>query len=114
MNTEQRLELRRKVQDDARRRFWAEYDRDSYECPACERDDVPFEVHHRDGDWLNGHPINLRGTCHQCHAGEHRRREAVERVEAMKAEFAELVAPDETEDVVERDERATLAEVISA
>lgn len=83
MQVDLRERLRMRSRAAARRRFWAEHDRDEYECPGC-GSDGPFEVHHRDGDWLNNHPLNLIGVCHGCHADEHRRRATMRNLNAWK------------------------------
>ncbi|MCD2204434.1 HNH endonuclease signature motif containing protein [Halobacterium sp. KA-6] len=73
LSSRRRLELR--VRDRHRERFWTEYDRESYTCPSCGYEargvDGEFHVHHIDGDWLNGHPLNLIGLCARCHKRVH-------------------------------------------
>ena len=63
-----------KTRETARERYWDVYDRDTYECPVCSASDVPFHVHHIDGDALNNHFVNLIGICARCHRQEHKRR----------------------------------------
>lgn len=58
------------------RRYWNTVDRSSYSCPSCGQSASGigdgFEVHHRDGDPLNGHMTNLVALCHHCHVSAHR------------------------------------------
>jgi len=76
--------LLRRLRKTARDLFWSEFDKIEYECPACGRDDVAIDVHHRDGDPFNNHPMNLIGVCPQCHADEHRRRRRQESLNEWK------------------------------
>ncbi|AFH21813.1 hypothetical protein OSG_eHP10_00015 [environmental Halophage eHP-10] len=61
------------------------------ECLACGYNGY-IEVHHIDGDWLNNHPMNLAPLCRACHYDAHRTERANERIQQMKADFAELTA----------------------
>jgi 5-methylcytosine-specific restriction endonuclease McrA len=57
-----------------RERFWAEHDKDDYECPNCGsgRSEVRrFEVHHIDGHPANGSMDNLIAVCRSCHEAIH-------------------------------------------
>jgi len=36
-------------------------------CATCDRDDVPLQVHHIDGNWRNNALHNLIGLCPDCH-----------------------------------------------
>jgi hypothetical protein len=47
----------------ARERYWNRYDRESHACASCGRENVPLEVHHRDGDYLNNQLVNLVPVC---------------------------------------------------
>jgi len=54
--------------------YWVCMDKESYQCPDCGRecDDVNrFEVHHIDGNPLNGLPENLIALCKRCHLWRH-------------------------------------------
>lgn len=56
--------------------YWSEREREEYECPHCGRgfEEVErFEVHHRDGNPLNGDSDNLVALCRECHYREHDR-----------------------------------------
>jgi len=92
LTPKKRLEL--KLRDTARETFWSEFDKDSYECPVCGRSDVPMDVHHRDGDPFNNHPINLIGVCDPCHRAEHKRRSKVESLNAWKEDFRRVCMSD--------------------
>jgi len=87
VNDEQRSELRRKTCRDARESFWSRYDKDSYECPICGVADARFDVHHRNGDWLDQRSLNLYAVCATCHRREHSRRAREERLTRMREEF---------------------------
>ena len=66
---------------------WSQYTRVSYlkkhlikerslKCETCsltewQNSDIPLEVHHKDGDRLNGSSINLDWLCVSCHKKEH-------------------------------------------
>ncbi|MDS0258529.1 HNH endonuclease [Haloarcula sp. S1CR25-12] len=91
--TTPRFRLRNKSRAQAREWYWNEYDRDSYECPTC-GGDGPFDVHHRDGDPLNNHPLNLVAICWLCHKSEHRRRRAVQRVQDWKDDYSDIIEVD--------------------
>jgi len=84
-----RARLKIKTRQTARSQFWDAHDRESYTCPGCESGG-PFEVHHRDGDPFNNHPLNLIAICHRCHVAEHRRRSTVTRVQGWKDEYSDL------------------------
>lgn len=60
------------------------------ECHACGATDS-VEVHHRDGDWLNNHPLNLTPLCHRCHRLVHRWKRSREQRREMRQEFVSLV-----------------------
>lgn len=91
MDSGSRKELRKRLQDDVRARYWDEYDRDTYECPVCGLDDVPLDVHHRNGDWMDNRFINLYAVCKRCHRREHARRMKRERLSQWKSEFGEYL-----------------------
>jgi len=74
LSTRQKLKI--KARNRHRRRFFEHVSIESYECPSCQRpfpssDTRVWEVHHRDGDALNGHPTNLVALCHRCHKRTH-------------------------------------------
>lgn len=73
----------------ARELYWSAHDESEAVCAACGRD-RPLDVHHRDGDPLNNHPINLIGVCKPCHHREHRMRNWHEELEAWKEGFLAL------------------------
>jgi len=55
----------------ARRSFWQEHSKSTYECPDCGRRKQQlrsgFEVHHIDGDPSNNNSQNLIALCRPCH-----------------------------------------------
>lgn len=86
-----RFQLRINCQQDHRRRYWIARDRSEYVCPMCNRPERrEFDVHHIDGDWLNGRLVNLVALCDQCHKRVHRVRDIVDRVGSWKQNFREL------------------------
>lgn len=54
--------------------WWANHDKDTYECPDCGRS-LPrageFDVHHIDEDPTNNDPENLIALCRRCHVWRH-------------------------------------------
>ena len=88
-----RERMLKKARDTGRMVFWSAFDREDYACPIC-GSDGPFEVHHRDGDALNNHLVNLIGICHLCHSAEHRRRKRLETLDNWKDGFAEALGVD--------------------
>ena len=89
-DTRQKLRLRACAS--ARKRFWSMHNRDEYTCPVCGIDakDRHFEVHHRDGDWLNNHAYNLVGLCYNCHWRVHRLENIHDRLSEWKSSLSEL------------------------
>ena len=83
LSPRQRLLIR--CRDTARKRFWRQHDRESYCCPICGYDGEALEVHHRDGDPLNNHLVNLIAICNRCHRAEHRRRATNKGISEWKA-----------------------------
>lgn len=55
----------------ARRKYWADKNKNTYRCPDCNRSKealrTGFEVHHKDGDPANNDPDNLIALCRPCH-----------------------------------------------
>ena len=87
--TTPRFRLRNKSRRQARELYWAENDRDSYECPACCASETAFHVHHRNGDPLDNRMVNLLAICAYCHRQEHRDRVAVRRMDEWRDKFAD-------------------------
>lgn len=89
-----RQQLARRVRNRHRKRFWKDRDRGEHTCDGCgcthAEAGFRWEVHHRDGDWLNGHPLNLAGICHRCHRLVHRTQRTVEDVAGWKSDLAAL------------------------
>ena len=79
-----------KARETAREIYWSEFDKTTHACGYCGRDHVPLDVHHRDGDWLNNHPMNLTALCKNCHKMLHRMRTTAESLGDWKAQIAEL------------------------
>ncbi|MFD1512667.1 hypothetical protein [Halomarina rubra] len=84
-----RAALHCKARHRAREVFWGVHDRDAYRCPSC-GGRGPFEVHHRNGDWLDNRRQNLIGVCHACHRRAHRERNTDARLAEWKSELAGL------------------------
>lgn len=82
-----RFLLKNALRKSARDRYWDEFDIEEYECPSCGISGVPFEVHHRDRDAFNNHPLNLIGLCVQCHRRAHR----LERIRNELSEWKERI-----------------------
>lgn len=89
-----REQLAIRVRNRHRKRFWQEHDRETHRCDGCRCDYATagfrWEVHHRDGDWLNGHPLNLVGICHRCHIATHRVQHRIADVGEWKDRFEGL------------------------
>lgn len=89
-----RRELKRRVRNRHRRRYWADHDREDHTCPCCGRgyEAVGFqwEVHHRDGDALNGLDYNLVAVCRRCHKLTHRSQRTVGDVNGWRGEYDTL------------------------
>jgi len=71
-----RLEAKKKARHRHRTAYWQQHARSSYRCPDCGRlESHPhvdrLEVHHKDGDPLNGAPSNLVALCRHCHQIRH-------------------------------------------
>lgn len=83
-----RRHLKLESRKTARERFWSHVDRQTYNCPMCGRTEAQvgatFHVHHRDGDWLNNHALNLVALCPRCHHRLHRMVQRAESLEAWK------------------------------
>lgn len=82
----------RRARKVARERFWSRFDRESYECESCSRDDVLLEVHHIDGDPFHNQMYNLAALCHRCHRICHKREVVTARVQQMREDFSKLTA----------------------
>lgn len=52
------------------------------ECLAC--GGPRHEIHHRDGDPFNNHPMNLIPLCHRCHKAVHHMDRTVEGLQEWK------------------------------
>lgn len=78
-----RRRLKIKTRTRHRQRFWSYHDQESYECPSCGRGyetvGQRWDVHHKDGDALNGHIFNLVALCYRCHKHTH----AITRIKAQ-------------------------------
>jgi len=87
-----RFRLFVKARASARGWYWDEYDRSDYECPTCgvHASETAMHVHHRDGDPLNNHPLNLIAVCAWCHRLEHRTRRTTRRLEQWKDKYADI------------------------
>jgi len=67
----------------------AAFDAHGRECAECGVTDN-LEVHHRDGDPLNNHLINLIGLCYRCHRMLHKRRSTARQLSEWKAKAESL------------------------
>lgn len=94
-----RHRLKTRARNRHKRRFWDRHDRRTYQCPSCGCDydgaGREWEVHHKDGDALNGHIFNLVALCHSCHRRTHSAIATMLEVEEWKEEFRSLGEPDE-------------------
>lgn len=94
-----RRKLKIKTRNRHRERFWERHDRRSYECPSCGCDydgaGREWEVHHKDGDALNGHIFNLVALCHSCHRHAHSAVATMLDIEEWKQAFLSLGEPEE-------------------
>lgn len=86
---------RRKARQQHRKRYWRKHDKETYRCPGCGAgiESVRrFEVHHRDGDPLNGEFENLIALCWECHLDQHGAEPTLSSldVDEWKREFAAL------------------------
>lgn len=88
MRCQLREQLLRRVRNSARRKYWSVYDRDEHVCQCCGAD-VPLEIHHRDGDALNNHLINLIAVCHRCHRAAHQSERTVQKLTDWKKQISE-------------------------
>lgn len=88
--TSPRTRLKNKARKAHRERYWAEHDKETYVCPMCDRRRDYYEVHHIDGDWLNGHAVNLVALCYPCHKLRHGLPRRVASVNEWKAELETL------------------------
>lgn len=89
-----RRRLKVKTRTRHRRRFWDRRDKRTYECPSCgcsyEDAGREWEVHHKDGDALNGHIFNLVALCHTCHRVTHSTMATVAELNEWKEQFLAL------------------------
>lgn len=76
----------------ARQRFWGDRDRDAYACDGCGTTDDRLEVHHRDGNALNNHPLNLVAVCRRCHRAVHRAEATADNLDEWRERGEELLA----------------------
>lgn len=61
--------------------YWRDHDRETYTCPECGRGEgevKQFDVHHKDGNPMNGDEENLVALCRRCHNREHGRTKQTE------------------------------------
>ncbi len=84
--SELRFQLKRRARNTARKRSESLGDERCVNCGSSEG----VEIHHRDGDWLNNHPMNLIPCCHGCHMRAHRVYDINRRIELMYNEFERL------------------------
>ena len=56
----------------------------------CDVEKNYYEVHHIDGDWLNGHYVNLVGICYPCHKMAHTLPQRKQALDSWKAQFEKL------------------------
>lgn len=87
MNFRKRLLI--KARRTARELYWSEFDQEQAVCAACGRD-RPLDVHHRDGDPLNNHLVNLIAVCKPCHRQEHKIRSRHASLESWKSRVDDL------------------------
>jgi len=76
---------------EARRLFWSDHSRRSYECPDCGRGlsqlRTTFEVHHKDGDYYNNDKENLIALCRPCHNLREGKKPSVNEIELMQQQI---------------------------
>ena len=74
-------------------RYWKRHDKGTYQCPDCDRGVESvwrFEVHHIDGNPLNGDPDNHVALCFECHCQRHGKEVKRETLEEWKTRADEL------------------------
>lgn len=74
--------------------YWGVHGMERYVCPDCDRmlpEAVEFDVHHKDENPLNGHPLNLIALCRRCHRWRHGNGATISglSLEEWKMEFTE-------------------------
>ena len=87
LTTPQRIKIR--LRTTARNIYWGEHDRESHRCQNCGADGR-LEVHHRDGDPFNNHPMNLIALCYRCHKRVHRMQRHAEQMNDWKKRIETL------------------------
>lgn len=84
-----RSKLRKRTRDSARRRYYAEYERECHVCGSGE--DV--ELHHRNGDPFDNRILNLIPLCNHHHKRAHLKKKRIrdsERIDEWKNGFLAL------------------------
>ena len=75
----------------ARKKFWSEHDKRTYECPDCGRRETQlrygFEVHHIDGEPMNNDLNNLIGLCRPCHNVREGKKPSVAEIELIQEQM---------------------------
>jgi len=82
----------------ARKRFWQEHDRETYECPDCDRTEDELEgsleVHHKDGSPYDNRLENLVGLCRLCHNIREGKKPPLSEIESLRQQTGEESGPE--------------------
>jgi nucleoside 2-deoxyribosyltransferase len=76
----------------ARKIFWSRHDRETYQCPDCDRTEAEavreFEVHHKNGNTQDNRDENLIGLCRPCHNLREGKKPSVEEIRHLRSQAA--------------------------
>lgn len=82
----------------ARELYWEENDRETYQCPDCDRteDEIlgKFEVHHKNGEAMDNRPENHVGLCRLCHNLREDKKPSKKRIRHLRSQAGEETVED--------------------